>query len=159
VSAQEGVEAELGVFELADGLFTRPAEVANRFVFHRGDIDRGKSTRARQAGPWHGVPAVGVAAVAGLLREQGGGDDPAVIAFLGEIPGESGATRAGFVDEDEVCGVRWHRAEQWIDVTLTRADGPKIYDLGAMSLSHVSHSDCVLVNIHANEACARWRHG
>jgi hypothetical protein len=141
VSEQDGFEAELGVFEIADGICTRPAEVANRFVFHRGDIDRGKITRARQAGQLHGVPAVGFDAVAGLLRDQGGGDDPAVIAFFGEIPVEPVATRAGFVDEDEVFGFRLHLADQLIDVTLTRADGPKIHDLGAMSLSHVSHSD------------------
>src|SRR5919109_1911549 len=129
VSAPAGFAAARGVFAIAEGLFTRPAEVAHRFVCHRGDIDRGKITRARQAGQWHGVPAAGWDAVAGLLREQGGGDDPAVVALFGEIAGEPGATGAGFVDEEEVCGCRWPLADQLIEVTLTRADGPKVQDL------------------------------
>jgi hypothetical protein len=42
VSEQARVETKLGVFEIADGILTSPAEVANGFVFHLGDIDRGE---------------------------------------------------------------------------------------------------------------------
>jgi restriction endonuclease len=48
--------------------------------------------------------------------------------LLGEIPVKPVATRAGCVDEDEVCGFRWHLADQLIEVTWTRADGPKVHD-------------------------------
>ena len=67
VSEQEGFETELGVFEIAEGIFTCPGEIANGFIFHLGDIDRGEITRARQAGQLHGVPAVGFDAVTGFL--------------------------------------------------------------------------------------------
>jgi hypothetical protein len=59
VSEQEGLETELGVRKIAAGIFTGPAEIANRFIFHRGDIDHGEIARTRQAGQLHGIAAVG----------------------------------------------------------------------------------------------------
>jgi hypothetical protein len=38
----KGFQAELGVCESADGLFTRPAEVADGFLFDLGDRDGGE---------------------------------------------------------------------------------------------------------------------
>ena len=40
VSEQKGFEPEFGVFEITDGIFTSPAEVANGFLLDLGDIDR-----------------------------------------------------------------------------------------------------------------------
>ena len=40
MSEQEGFEPKLGVLEIAEGIFTRPTEVTNGFIFHLGDIDR-----------------------------------------------------------------------------------------------------------------------
>ena len=42
LSQQKGFETELGIFEIADGIFTRAAEVADGFVFHRRDLDGGE---------------------------------------------------------------------------------------------------------------------
>jgi hypothetical protein len=42
MSEQEGFEPILGGLEIADGIFTRAAEVADGFVFHRRDIDGGE---------------------------------------------------------------------------------------------------------------------
>jgi hypothetical protein len=70
VSEHERFEAKLGVCKIAEGVFTGPAEVATGFVFHRGDIARGASPRARQAGQWPGVPAGGFAAVPGFLGHE-----------------------------------------------------------------------------------------
>jgi hypothetical protein len=42
VSEQEGFETELGVFEIADGVFTRPRQVANGFIFDLGNRDHGE---------------------------------------------------------------------------------------------------------------------
>ena len=81
-SQQQGVETALGVFAIAEGSFTRPGEIANGFILDLGDIDRGESTRARQAGPWHGVPAVGCDPVARLFGDQRGGHHPAIVAFF-----------------------------------------------------------------------------
>ena len=44
VAQQEGFETKLGGLEITDGIFTSPAEVADGFVFHRGDIDGGEIT-------------------------------------------------------------------------------------------------------------------
>ena len=50
VSEHERFASTRGVFAIAEGLFTCPAEVTHGFGFHRGDLDRGEITRARQAG-------------------------------------------------------------------------------------------------------------
>jgi len=42
LSQQNGLKPELVVFEIADGIFTRPGEIANGFSFDCGDIDRGE---------------------------------------------------------------------------------------------------------------------
>ena len=42
VSEQQGVEPELGGLEIADGSFTRAAEIPNGFIFDLGHIDGGE---------------------------------------------------------------------------------------------------------------------
>ena len=42
LSEQEGFETELGILESADGVFTRPGEVADGFIFDVGDRDQGE---------------------------------------------------------------------------------------------------------------------
>src|SRR4029453_3704257 len=107
VSEPKSVEAQLGVFESAEGICTRPGEITNRCIFHGGDIDGSEIPRAGQSGPLHSVPTVGVDPVAGLLGDHGRGYPPAVVTFVAEIPVEPGAIGAGFVDEDEMLSVRW----------------------------------------------------
>ena len=68
VSEPARVEAKRGVLKSAEGLCTCARAVASGGIVHVGDLDDGESTRARQPGPWPGVPAVGCAAVSGLLR-------------------------------------------------------------------------------------------
>ncbi len=60
VAEPAGVAAKLGRLELAAGIFPGSGAVADRFVFNRGDSDGGESPRAREAGQWHRVTAVGV---------------------------------------------------------------------------------------------------
>ena len=92
VSQQEGFETEFGVLEIAEGIFARPREVPNGFIFDLGNIDRGKITRAGQAGQLHGVAAVGFDPITGLFWNQRRRHHPAVVAFFGEIPVEPVAT-------------------------------------------------------------------
>jgi hypothetical protein len=94
----EGVETALGGLQSLDGLFTCAAQVADGLVFHRRDIHGGEIAGAHQAGQWHGVPAVGVDAVASLLGKQGRGDDPTVVAFFRSIAIPPVATGASSVD-------------------------------------------------------------
>jgi hypothetical protein len=63
------------------------------------------------------------------LGNQGRGDDPAAVAFLGEIPVEPVPTGARFIDKDERLGLRVELPDEVIDVTLTGADGAQIDDL------------------------------
>jgi len=119
----------------------------------------GEITRARQPGPWHGVPAVGFDAVTGLLGHEGGGHHSAVIAFFRYIPGEPGATGASRIDKDPMCGLRWPLADEVIEVTLTGAAGPKGDDLGAVLLSAIGDSNRVFVDILSDVQRARLAHG
>ena len=43
VPQQEGFEPQLGRFQLPEGVFTRPAQVANGLIVDGGDIHRGES--------------------------------------------------------------------------------------------------------------------
>jgi hypothetical protein len=159
VSEQEGLETKLGVFEIADGIFTRTGEIAHGFIFDFGDIDHGEVPRARQAGQLHGISAVSFDPVAGFLGDQRGGSYPAVITFFHQIPIEPGATGTSFLDEDQVVGFRLHLADEVINVILTGANAAEIGDLGAMILSDIGDRDRVFVDIHADEECVRLRHG
>ena len=159
VSEQAGFAAKLGGLASAEGLFTGPREITHGFLVHRGDTDRSAITRARQAGPWYGVPAVRCDPVTGLVGHEGGGHHPAGIVFVLQIPLEPGATGASLRDKDEVCGFRWHLAEEWINVTLTCPNGAQGGHCGAMLLGDIRPSNGILVDSHADEACARLRHG
>jgi len=73
-----------GIFERrVERIFTRTAQVMDGFVFDLGDIDRREITGAHQPRSLDGIPTIGVDAVASLLWDQGGGDDPVVI--VGDI--------------------------------------------------------------------------
>jgi hypothetical protein len=85
VAEQEGFEAELGGFEITEGIFARPAEIPKSFAFLLGNIDRGEITGAPQAGQWHRVTAVGFDAVAGLFGNEGGRNGPADLACFRQI--------------------------------------------------------------------------
>ena len=64
---------------------------------------------------------------AGMLREQGGGDAPAVVALVSEIPVVPVSTRASVVDDEAVVGLRWPLAHQVSEVTVTRAEAEDRY--------------------------------
>jgi hypothetical protein len=123
VSEPEGLKTELGGLKITDGVFTCPAGIANGFIFHLGDIDCGEITRAGQPGQLHGVSAVGFDPIPRFFGNQRWRHHPAVVAFLGQIAIEPGATRAGFVDEDQMVGLRLHLADELINVTLAGANG------------------------------------
>ena len=70
LAEQEGFETKLGVFAIADGIFTGSGELANRFIVHFGDIHGCEIPRACQPGQLHGVTAVGFDAVTSLFGNQ-----------------------------------------------------------------------------------------
>src|SRR4029450_10898119 len=67
VTQQEGFETELGVFQVAEGIFTRPREIAHGFIFDFGDIDEGEIPRAGQSGQLSGVSAIRFDAITGVV--------------------------------------------------------------------------------------------
>jgi hypothetical protein len=106
LSQEKRFEAKLRGLEIVDSIFTRPAPVTNRFILHLGHVDRGEVPRAHQAGQFDGVSAVGFDPVARLFGNQGGGDDPADIAFFQQVAIEPVAAGARFIDEDELLTLR-----------------------------------------------------
>ena len=156
---QEGFEPQFGRFEITDGVFTRTSEVADRFILHGGDIDGGQITRAHQPRQLHGVTAVGVYAVAGLFRNQGGSHNPANQVLLREITLEPGPAGARFIDKDQVFSLGLHLLNELINVGLPGADGAQVEDLSVVLLGDRGHGDGILVDIQPNRECASMRHG
>jgi hypothetical protein len=114
---------------------------------------------ARAPGQWHGVSPVRFAAVPSLLGKKRGRYDPAVVVFVPEIPLEPRATRAGLRDTDEVLGLRLHCPDEGIHVTRTSPHGAQGGDRSARVLGDIRHGHRLFVDVHADEACARLRHG
>ncbi len=67
---QEGFEPELGRLEVPQGIFTGAGEVANGFILHPRDIDRGEIPRPHQPSQLDRVPTVGFHTVARLLGNE-----------------------------------------------------------------------------------------
>jgi hypothetical protein len=159
LSEQEGVEPTLGGLEIAEGIFTRAAEIADGCVFHRRDIDGGEVTGAHQPGPWHGITAVGFHAVAGLFRHESGRHHPTRIAFLAQIALEPVPPGPRFVDTDELCGRGLPVADELIKVTMAGANRAQGDELGAVVLGHGGDGDRVLMDIQTNIEWTRRMHG
>ncbi len=70
VPEQEGFETELGGLEVPQGIFAGAGEVAQSFIFHLGDIDRGKITQAHEPSELDSIPTVGFHAVARLFGNE-----------------------------------------------------------------------------------------
>jgi hypothetical protein len=156
---EKGFAAELGGFALAQGLVASAAQVPEGFVRDLGDIDRGQVPCAQQAGPWDGVAAVGVDPIPGLLRDSGGGHDPADRPFFRQIAIELIPAGAGFRDEHQVCGLGLELADDVVNVGLSRAEGPKVGDLSAVIWSDRGHRNRLLMDIHSHGEGGRLGHG
>ena len=94
----------------------------------------------------------------GVWGDQRGCHHPAVGAFVRQRAVEPGATGAGFVDEEQMGGLRWHCAYALIDVTLAGAKSSERGDLSTMILGDRGDSHRVCVDIHADKECARLGH-
>src|SRR5215470_5720468 len=69
VPQEKGFQPKLRGLQITDGIFTRPAQVSNRFILNRWDIDRGEVARAHQASQFDGIPAVGFDPIPGLFGD------------------------------------------------------------------------------------------
>lgn len=159
LAPQEGLHAGLGGRGLPDRLLTRAGQITDRLVLGRRDIDRSQLPGTHQPGEPGGVTAIGLDAVAHLLRDQGGGHDPAMPLLAAEIALEPGPAGPSFVDEDERCRVRGQGADQLVTVALAGADTAPEDDLGVPCRTGISHSDGLFVHIQPDLQWARVTHG
>jgi hypothetical protein len=159
VPPPEGVEPPLGRLQIPEGIFTRPAQVADGFSVDGGHLPRREVPGAHQPGPWPGVTPVGVDPVAWLLGKQGGGDDPADGAGFRQVALAPGAAGASVVDEDERLTLRLQMPQQLINIALPGPDRAEGDHLCAMCLGDRGDRDGLLMHIHADVARARLGHG
>jgi hypothetical protein len=106
-----------------------------------------------------GVTAVGFDPIPGLLRDQGGGHDPADIPFFRQIAIEPIPAGAGFIDEDEVFALRVQLPNEHVDVTLAGADATERNHLGIVFFRDIGDSNRLFMNIHSDIKRARLMHG
>jgi hypothetical protein len=151
------LETKRGVFEIAEGIGTGPREGATRFLCPLGNLDPSELPRAGQAGQWPSISTVRFDPITRLCGEQRGGDDPAIVPFFGPRALEPGATGASFIDEDEGVGLRLQRTKELLTITLAGANAAEVGALSAVLVSHVGHGHRLLVDVHADEECARLR--
>jgi hypothetical protein len=147
VPQEKGFEPKLRGLQIVDGIFTRPAQVPNGCILNRWDIDRGKVTRAHQSSQFDGVTTVSFDPIPRLFGEQGGSDDPADLAFFGQIAVEPIATRPSFIYKDKVGAFGLQPTDQFIDIALARTDVAKGDDLGVRCLGDVGNGNGLFMNI------------
>ena len=105
VPQPEGFEPQRGRLQIPEGLFTRPAQVADGFIVDGGHIHGSEVPGAHQPGQWPGVTTVGFDPVAGCLGNHGRSDDSADMACLRQIARQPVPTRSRFIDKDQGLGV------------------------------------------------------
>jgi hypothetical protein len=159
VPEPEGFETALRGLEVPQGILAGAGEIAHRVIVHLGDIDGGEITRAHPPGQWHRVTTVGVHAVARLLGNQCGSDDPAAQVLLRAITLEPVPAGSRVIDQDQVGGVGWKRSDEVINVGLPGADGAEVDGLSAVFLGDRGHRDGSFVAIQADVQGARLVHG
>jgi hypothetical protein len=128
-SEEERVEPARGGLESTAGIVTRPGEGVHGVSVDRGHLHRRASTGVPEPRPWHGITAVGVHAVARLVRKHGRGHDPARLALCGQVASAPVPPGPCFLNPDERLGLGWERAHEVIEVTRTRAHSPERGDL------------------------------
>jgi hypothetical protein len=75
------------------------------------------------------------------------------------IAGEPRATRAGFIDQDQVRAFGWPPTDELIDVTLSCTDVAAGDDLSAVVLNDIGDGNRVLMDIQTDVEWARLLHG
>jgi hypothetical protein len=155
VPQQTGFQTPWCRFEITERIFTSPAQIAHGFVFDLGDIDRREVSRAHQASQLECSAAVRFDPLPGLLRDQRRSDDPAVIAFFGQIALEPIATRTRFIDKDEAFGLRWQLPNKCIKVTRACADGAEREDSGTRVFGGLGNRDGFFLDLQSTIKRAR----
>jgi hypothetical protein len=152
MAQQEGFAPQLGCVP-------RPAQVAEGGIGDGGDGDWGEGAQAHQPRPWHGVSTIGLEPSARLLGNQGGGDAPASVAFLPQVPRDPVATGTSFVDEDERLALCVQLPDELVDSTLPRPKRAEGDARRPVCLGNIGNGDGRLMDLHANGERARLGQG
>jgi hypothetical protein len=107
----------------------------------------------------HSIAAVRFDPVTSLFGDQRGGHDPANVSFFAQIPVEPVAAGAGFVDKNQVFGLRVQLPNELIDVGLSRANGAEVNDLRVMISRNVGDRNRFFMDIHSDVERGRLGHG
>ena len=142
-----------------DRIVPRTAQVTNRFVVDRWAIDGREVPCAHQARQLAGLTTLRLDTGAGLLRDQGRGDDPAAGAFWGQLAIAPRAAGAGCIDKDErlALGLQW--PDELVEITLPGPDRAQRDDVRAICLGDLSDRNGLLMDIHADVERTRLSHG
>ncbi len=156
---EKGLQPTRRGLEIADRIVTSPAQIPNRVIRTRGDIDGRQLARAPEAGPCDGVAPVGCDPIAWRCGDQRGRDDPADMACVGEIAGAPLATRAGVLHTDAGRACGWQPTDEVIDGTWSRPDVAQGGALGVVFVGDRGDRHRVLMDIPSAIERARLWHG
>ena len=160
LAQQERLQPHLAPLEVAHRILTRPAQVPNRFVVNRGNVDRAQIPAAQQAGQRDGVPAISLHSIARLSWDERRRHDDAAEPSPGQVSIQPVPARPRLVGDGERGAFRLELPDQLVDVALSRADHPQRHHLRTAVLCRVGHGNGVLVNIETDEErLARLTHG
>jgi hypothetical protein len=159
VSQEKGFEPKRGGLQIPDDIFTRPAQVSNRFILNLGNVDRGQLPRASEACQFDSISAVGCAPLPRLFGDQRRCYDPAALAFFGQLAVKPVPTGAGLIDKDKRFTFRLHLPDEWIDVTLSRSDMAQRDDLRVVFLGDGRHGHRLFMDIQTYVKRASLVHG
>ena len=106
-----------------------------------------------------GLTTIRFDTVAGLLRDQGRGDDPAAGAFFGQRALAPRAAGAGLIDKDEwrARGLQW--PDERVDSTLPGPDRAQRDDFRTLFLGDRGDRAGLFMDIHSDVERARLSHG
>jgi hypothetical protein len=156
---QKRLAPERGGLESPDGGGTRPAQIADGFVFDMGNRDGREGPRAHEPRPGAGVTPVGCDPVARLFRKPGRGDAPARRALCTHGARAPIPARAGFGDTDQRFALGLQLPDELVEVALARADGAQKDHFGPVILGHVGDRHRRFVDIHSDRQGGRMGQG
>jgi hypothetical protein len=153
------LEAEFGCLEVAHDVFSSPTQITYCFVFYLRDENRSEISRAHLASQVDSVLPVSLDTVSALLGNKGRGNDNAIKTLAFQVSVEAVTAGAGLVGEYEFVPFGLEAPYHLVDIALSSADRTQIDHIRLTVLEDVGYCDGILVNIKADEYCARLCHG
>jgi hypothetical protein len=151
VSEEEGLQSQLGGFEIPERIFSGAREITDRLVLDLRDIYGREVTGSQESSELYGILAVGLDPLAGFPGDEGRCGDEAGIALPFQVAVEVVSAWAGFIGEDELRCLGPEPADELVDVRCAGTDRADIGGLRLRFIGNVSDRDLLLVHIETNE--------